>query len=111
LINDENDEYVGVFLPVEVQNYYNLRDPEECLNNDFIIKLYEKQDTNHVMDSWWREVKKYTNQTSGWYPKANLRELYIYLIALICWLYGEKHCSRFSEAWMPLSYMVAISER
>jgi hypothetical protein len=30
-------------------------------------------------------------------------------MALICRLYGEKDCSRFSEAWMPLAYTVAIS--
>jgi hypothetical protein len=41
----------------------------------------------------------------------NLREPYIYLMALICRLYGEKDCSRFSEAWMPLAYTVAISGR
>jgi hypothetical protein len=32
-------------------------------------------------------------------------------MALIYQLYGEKDCSRFSEAWMPLSYIVAISGR
>jgi hypothetical protein len=58
-----------------------------------------------------REEKKYTNQTSGWYQTTNLREPYIYLMALICRLYGEKDCSRFSEAWMPLAYTVAISGR
>jgi hypothetical protein len=36
-------------------------------------------------------------------------EPYIYLMALICRLYGEKDCSRFSKAWMPLAYIVAIS--
>jgi hypothetical protein len=63
------------------------------------------------MASWWREDKKYTNRTSGWYQTTNLRESYIYLMALICRLYGEKDCSRFSEAWMPLAYTVAISGR
>jgi hypothetical protein len=29
LINDDNGGCVGVFLPVEVQKYYKLRDPEE----------------------------------------------------------------------------------
>jgi hypothetical protein len=29
LINDENGKCVGIFLPVEVHNYYKLRDPEE----------------------------------------------------------------------------------
>ena len=29
LINDDNGGYVGVFLPVDVQKYYKLRDPEE----------------------------------------------------------------------------------
>jgi hypothetical protein len=63
------------------------------------------------MASWWREDKKYTNRTSGWYPTTNLRESYIYLMALLCRLHGEKDCSRFSEAWMPLAYTVAISRR
>jgi hypothetical protein len=61
------------------------------------------------MASWWREDKKYTNQSTDWYQTTNLREPYIYLMALICRLYGEKDCSIFSEAWMPLAYTVAIS--
>jgi hypothetical protein len=58
---------------------------------------------------WWREDKNITNQTSDWYPKTNLREPYIYLMALLCILHGEKYFSQFSEAWMPLAYMVSIS--
>jgi hypothetical protein len=42
---------------------------------------------------------------------ANLRESYIYMMALVSLLYGEKYFSRFSEALMPLSYTIAISER
>jgi hypothetical protein len=49
------------------------------------------------------------NRASGWYNTVNLREPYIFLMALICRLYGEKYFSRFSEAWMPLAYTVAIS--
>jgi hypothetical protein len=109
LINDDNGGCVGVFLPVEVQNYYKLREPEEWLNTDFVVSFYEKHDTDKVMASWWREDKNFTNRTSGWYPTTNLRESYIYLMALLCRLHGEKDCSRFSEAWMPLAYMVAIS--
>jgi hypothetical protein len=60
------------------------------------------------MASWWREDKKYTNQTSRWYQTTNLKEPYIYLMALICQLYGEKDFSIFLEAWMPLTYTVAI---
>jgi hypothetical protein len=94
---------------VEVQKYYKLRDPEERLNTDFVVKLYERHDTSRVMASWWREDNKLTNQTSGWYQMASLREPYIFLMELICQLYGEKDCSRFSEAWMPLAYTVFIS--
>jgi len=111
LMNDDNGECVRVFLPVEVQSYYKLRDLEERMNTDFIVNLYEHHDTDWVMASWWREDKKYTNRTSGWYQTANLRKSYIYLMALICWLYGEKDSSRFSEAWMPLAYTVAIFRR
>jgi hypothetical protein len=60
------------------------------------------------MASWWKEDKKFTNRSNNWYGTVNLREPYIYLMALICRLYGENDCSKFSEAWMPLAYTVAI---
>jgi hypothetical protein len=60
------------------------------------------------MASWWREDNKFTNQRNGWYKKINLREPYIYLMALICRLYEEKDCSKFSEAWIPLEYTISI---
>jgi hypothetical protein len=46
LINDENGGCVGVFLSVKVQKYYKLRDPEEWLNIDFMVKFYESCDTS-----------------------------------------------------------------
>ena len=49
MINDDNNECVGVFLPVEVQNYYKFREPEERLNTDFVIRFYEKHDTSKAM--------------------------------------------------------------
>jgi hypothetical protein len=61
------------------------------------------------MASWWREEKKYTNRSIGWYQMTNMREPYIYLMALICRLYGEKEFCRFLEAWMPLAYKMEIS--
>jgi hypothetical protein len=57
LINDDNGECVGVFLPVEVQKYYILKDLEERLNIDFVIIFYEKHDTIWVLTFWWREEK------------------------------------------------------
>jgi hypothetical protein len=90
LINDVNGECVGVFLSVEVQSYYKLRDPKERLKIDFFVNFYECQNIGRVMASWWREDKKYTNRTSGGYQTTNLRDLYIYLMSLICRLYGEK---------------------
>jgi hypothetical protein len=63
------------------------------------------------MASRWKEYKKFTNMSNDWYVMVNLRELYIYLMALICRLYGEKYCSKFSEAWIPLTYAVAIFGR
>jgi hypothetical protein len=92
-----------------VQNFYKPKEPEERLNTDFVLRFYEKHDTSKVMASWWKEDKNFTNRTSDWYPMANLRETYIYLMDLLCRLHGEKYFSRFSEAWMPLAYTVAIS--
>jgi hypothetical protein len=79
------------------------------LNTNFVVKFYEFHDTNHLMASWWKENKKFTSQSNGWYGTVNLREPYIYLMALICRLHGEKDCSEFSKAWIPLAYTVAIS--
>jgi hypothetical protein len=50
------------------------------------------------------------NRSNDWYDTTNLREPYIYLMDLICRLYGEMDCTKFSEAWMPLAYIVAISD-
>jgi hypothetical protein len=61
------------------------------------------------MASWWKEDKKFKNRSNGWYGTIKLRDPYIYLMALIYRLYGEKISSKFSEAWMPLAYTVVIS--
>jgi hypothetical protein len=63
------------------------------------------------MASWWKEDKKFTNRSNSWYGMVNLRDPYIYLMALIYRLYGEKDCSKFLEEWMPLEYTMAISGR
>jgi hypothetical protein len=74
-----------------------------------VVKFYEVHDTSQLLASWWKEDKKFTNRSTGWYNTVNLREPYMYLMALTCRLYEEKDCSKFSEAWMPLAYTVAIS--
>jgi hypothetical protein len=108
LINDENGRCVEVFLPIEVQKYYKIKDLEEWLNTDFVVKFYEFHDTNRLMASWWKEDKKFRNPSNGWYGTMNLRDPYICLMALIFHLYGEKYCAKFSEAWIPLAYTMAI---
>jgi hypothetical protein len=74
-----------------------------------LVKFYEFHDTIQLMASWWKEDKNFTNWSNGWYGTINLWDPYIYMMALICRLYGEKDCSKFSEAWMPLAYTVVIS--
>jgi hypothetical protein len=111
LINDDNGECVRVFLPVEVQNYYKLRDPEERLNTDFVVSFYEKHNTNKVMASWWREDKKFTNRTSDWYPTTNLRDSYIYLMALICQVVWGEILFQVFRGMDASSLHVAISGR
>ena len=110
LINDENGGCVRFFLPIEVQKYYKLRDPEERLNTNFVVKFYEFHDTSRLMASWWKEDTKFKNWRNDWYGTMNLREPYVYLMALICRLYGEKNCVKFSEACMPLAYTMVILE-
>jgi hypothetical protein len=51
VINDHNCQIVGVFLPIEVQKYYKLREPDECLNKDFVMKLHQKHDTSKITAS------------------------------------------------------------
>jgi hypothetical protein len=40
IINDDNGQIAGVFLPVEVQRYYKLREADERLNKDFVVNFY-----------------------------------------------------------------------
>jgi hypothetical protein len=75
-----------------------------------MVKFYEHHDTNRVMASWWREDTNFTNRSTRWYGMVNLREPYVYLMALICLLYREKDFSNFLEAWMPLEYTIVIVE-
>ena len=84
LVNDDNGRCVGVFLPIEVQKYYELRDAEERLNTEFVVKFYEFHDTNRLMASWWKEANNFTNRRNRWYGTSNIRETYNYLLALIC---------------------------
>jgi hypothetical protein len=109
VIDDDNGQIIGVFLPVEFQRYYKLREPDEHLNKDFVLNFYHKHDTNKIMASWWRDDKIFTNRNSSWYLTANLRQPYIYLMALLYQLHGEKDCSRFSKAWIHLDYTVIVS--
>jgi hypothetical protein len=108
-IKNEESECVVIFLPMEVKKYYKLRDPEERLNTNFVVKFYELHETSWLVASWWKEDKNFTNRNNGWYKMVKLTDPYIYLMALINLLYREKDYSKFSEAWMPLAYTVAIS--
>jgi hypothetical protein len=97
-------------LPTKVSAYYKLKDVEVRMNKDFVVDFYECHNTSLLLASWWREDKKFVNRASGWYNTVNLREPYIFLMALICHLYGEKDFSKFFKAWIPLAYTIAISE-
>jgi hypothetical protein len=35
----------------------------------------------------------------------------MYLMVLLCHLYGEKDCSRFLDAWLPLAHTVAMTRK
>jgi hypothetical protein len=61
LINDDNGECVGVFLPLEVHSYYKIKDSKLKLSTDFILSFYASHHTSKIMSSWWREDKKFTN--------------------------------------------------
>jgi hypothetical protein len=83
MVNNEEGECVGVFLPIEVQKYYKLRDLEEMLNTNFVVKFYEFHDVSKLLASWWKEDKKFTNRRNGWYSMVNLKDTYMYLMSLI----------------------------
>ena len=82
---------------------------EERLNTEFVVKFYEFHDTSRLMASWWKEDKKFTNRINDWYGTTNIREPYIYLMALIYRLYGERDCAKLSKSWMHLAYTLEIS--
>ena len=51
LINDDNGECVGVFLPSEVQKYYKLNESGEKLSIDFMSSFYASHDTSKILAS------------------------------------------------------------
>jgi len=102
---------VGTFLPIDISKYYKLPKPDLLLNNDFMAAFHKQHDVGKLVASWWKEYRKFINRTSGWYIVTGLREPYMYLMVLICWLYGEKDCSWFIEAWMSLAYTLATTKK
>jgi hypothetical protein len=88
LINDDNDECIGVFLPSEVQSYYNIRELEERLSTDFVVSFYE---TQHTL--WWREDKKFTNKVMAYLMvvegRQKISQTSIW-VTLTTWLVSER---------------------
>jgi hypothetical protein len=76
-IDNDQGECVGVFLPIEVQKFYKLRDPEERINTKFVVIFYEFHDTSRLLASWWKEDKKFINRRNDWYNTVNLKEPYM----------------------------------
>jgi hypothetical protein len=96
------------FPPIDVTRYYKFHDPEELLNKYFVVSFYQKYDVSRILANWWKEDKKLFNRLGGQYPTTGLWESYMYLMILLCRLYGEKDCSQFTEAWIPLAYTIAM---
>jgi hypothetical protein len=46
MVNNEESEFVGIFLPVEVQKYDKIKDPKVRMNTDFVVRFYEIHDTS-----------------------------------------------------------------
>jgi hypothetical protein len=82
---------------MEVNNHYKLKEPEVRLNTDFVVKFYEQHNTNQLLASWWKEDRKFVNRAFRWYNTINLREPHIFLIVVICRLYEERDCYKFSK--------------
>jgi len=51
LINNVNDQCVGVFFPLEVSKYYKLKELEFRLNTDLMVKFYEHHNTSQLLAS------------------------------------------------------------
>jgi len=98
-------------LFVEVNKYYKLREMKVRINTDFVVTVYEKHYTSKLLASWWKEDRKLIKRTTRWYGTTNMRETYMYLMALIFRLCGGKYFSRVSETWIPLAYTVVILGR
>jgi hypothetical protein len=99
LINNVDGKCVGVFLSMEINKYDKLREPEVKLNTNFVVYFYEKHNTGKLLASLWKEDRKFINRAMGLYSTINL---YIFLMALICRLYGEK--DRFFNGFnMPIN--------
>jgi hypothetical protein len=102
-------ELCWIFPTRHVNNYYKLLRPRVSLDTTFVKNIYDGNNIGKILLGWWKEDKKFVNRNNGCYEIANLQELYMYLMKFLCCLYGEKGCSRFSYAFLPLAYIGSIT--
>jgi hypothetical protein len=73
--------------------------------------LNEEHDTKNILYSWWVEDTRLFGKSDGIYSISNLRDPYVYTMALVTMLYGDKYCAHFKDAWLPLTYIVVTIGR
>ena len=47
------------------------------------------------MAKWWVEGKQFQSRDTRIYPTTNLRESYVYAVAMVSRLYGEENAAHF----------------
>jgi hypothetical protein len=73
IINDEQRQCVGTFLPLEISNCYKLPEPKVLLNKDYVTTFHHQHDVVKIMASWWKEDNKFFNWfAGGWYTMTSL---------------------------------------
>jgi hypothetical protein len=79
---------------VYIKDFVNNFQRKECFESN--------QTYPNLIKDWWRNEGKFRADTHGIYATASLNEYMIYVVMMLCRLFGKKIPTHFPVEWVPL---------
>jgi hypothetical protein len=108
-ILDSQGLVIDSFRPEHIQVMYKLSScPKYIYNKDFVNEFQRKecfesdQKYPDIIKHWWRNEAKFKADTHGVYATASLNKYMVYVLMMLCRLFGKKIPTHFPTEWVPL---------
>jgi hypothetical protein len=82
--------------------------PKYIYNKDFVSEFKRKeyfesyQTYLDIINDWWRNKAKFKSDTHGVYATTSLNEYMVYVVMVLCRLFGKESPTHFPAEWVPL---------